>query len=172
MYVNEAQNGANKDNPNITGVNYDLVQSIANRCNFGVQLESVDKWGNLLDNGTWTGIVDKLMKKELHLGIADIAITYERASVIDFSIGLMNSDNGLYMREPNEQLQWLTFLEVFSYGFWLCLLASIISLTVFVCFIKSCAYGELTLPAFYFLLTALYNYELLKLNTLGVFQGL
>ena len=62
MYVNEAQNGANKDNPNITGVNYDLVQSIANRCNFGVQLESVDKWGNLLDNGTWTGIVDKLMK--------------------------------------------------------------------------------------------------------------
>ena len=126
----------------ISGVNYDLTLSLANLCNFSVQLEKVDVYGSKQPNGSWTGIVKKLQNKELDIGIADISHTMERAEVIDFSIGISDSYYVLFMKTSNQALQWLTFIDVFSKGFWFCLITFITSLTVFLCIIKITGFGK------------------------------
>jgi hypothetical protein len=126
----------------ISGVNYDLAISLANLCNFSLQLEKVDVYGALQSDGTWTGIVKKLQTKELDIGIADISHTMERAQVIDFSIGISETHYVLFMRMTKQVLQWNTFIDVFSSGFWYCLITFVTSLTVFLCIIKINGLGK------------------------------
>ena len=132
-------NDSNTDE--ISGVNYDLASSLANKCNFSLHLDQVDVYGALQSDGSWTGIVEKLMTKKLDLGIADISITIERANVIDFSIGIHDTEYVLFMRQSGQVLQWKTFIQVFSPGFWCCMISFIISLTIFLCIIKISSSG-------------------------------
>ena len=127
-----------KNEVKITGLNYDLANILAQRCNFSLQLEEVDLYGSMQDDGSWTGLIEKLMMGDLDMGIADVSITKERASVVDFSIGFQRSEYVLYMRRPGAAWKLQTFYEGFSTGFWLCLMATIISLTVFLCFVSTC----------------------------------
>ena len=119
-----------------------MAVSLANLCNFSLQLEEVDVYGALQDDGSWTGIVEKLRTHELDIGIADISITKERAEVIDFSVGLLNAEYVLFMKTSGEVIKWLTYIEVFSDGFWFCLLTCIIILTIFLCFVKIFTMGK------------------------------
>ena len=96
-----------------------------------MELEEVDVYGALQLDGNWTGIVEKLRTHQLDLGIADISITIERAEVIDFSVGLQNTEYVLFMKSSEQALQWMTFIDVFSVGFWSCLITFIITLTLF-----------------------------------------
>ena len=115
----------------ISGVNYDLAKSLSRIFNFTLELEEVDVYGALQLDGNWTGIVEKLRTHQLDLGIADISITIERAEVIDFSVGLQNTEYVLFMKSSEQALQWMTFIDVFSVGFWSCLITFIITLTLF-----------------------------------------
>ena len=140
-YIYFANDSSNSSN--ITGVNYDLAYSIARQCNFSLHLERIDVYGALQDNGSWTGLVEKLRTNEFDIGIADIGITQERAEVIDFSIGLHKSENVLFMKAASEgALKWWTFKKVFSDGFWCCLITCIFSLTIFLCFMKVLTCGN------------------------------
>ena len=94
-------------------------------------MEEVDFFGSLQLDGTWTGIVEKLRAKQLDLGIVDMAVTFERANVIDFSVGLQDEEFVLIMKSPEQALQWMTFIGVFSVGFWPCFITFISTLTIF-----------------------------------------
>ena len=135
-------NNSSNGEQNISGVNYDLAISLANLCNFSLQLEKVDVYGALQADGSWTGIVRKLQTKELDIGIADISHTMERAKVIDFSVGICNTHYVLFMRVSKQVFQWMTFISVFSNGFWFCLITFVTSLTVFLCIIKVNGLGK------------------------------
>ena len=142
IYQTSGNKHSNDSNDNITGVNYDLAFSLARLCNFSLHLEEVDVYGALQEDGNWTGLVEKLRTHVLDIGIADMSITKERADVIDFSIGIQNSEYVLFMKASGEVIKWLTFKEVFSDGFWYCLLTCVISLTIFLCFIQISTLGK------------------------------
>ena len=119
-----------------------MAFSLARLCNFSLHLEEVDVYGALQDNGDWTGLVEKLRTNELDIGIADMSITKERAEVVDFSIGIQNSEYVLFMQTSGESIKWTTFYDPFSNGFWYCLLTCIIVLTIFLCFINNSTWGK------------------------------
>ena len=128
MYlVNDTQ----KSERELSGVNYDLAKSLSSILNFTLEMEEVDFFGSLQLDGTWTGIVEKLRTKQLDLGIVDMAVTFERANVIDFSVGLQDEEFVLIMKSPEQALQWMTFIGVFSVGFWPCFITFIFTLTIF-----------------------------------------
>ena len=86
IYLSGAYENINDGHHFLTGVNYDVAQSLAYRCNFSMQFEEVDAYGAKQENGSWTGMVEKLRKKELDIAIADLTVTTERTQVIDLSL--------------------------------------------------------------------------------------
>ena len=126
----------------ISGVNYDLAKSLSELCNFTLDLKEVDVYGALQLDGTWTGIVERLRTNQLDLGIADISITSEREKVIDFSVGLHNTEYVLFMKSSEQVWQWMTFIDVFSNGFWSCLITFVITLTVFIAIMQIYGLGK------------------------------
>ena len=133
FYTTETDNG---DGMALAGVNHDIALTIAQTCNLSLELTQVHGYGALQPDHTWTGMVDKLVQNELDLGIADMMITKERGSVIDFSVGIVSSEFRLFMKTTSDSYQSWTFVTVFSTRFWLCLLAFIACLTILVCLIK------------------------------------
>ena len=129
----------------ISGVNYDLAKSLSELCNFTLDLKEVDVYGALQLDGTWTGIVERLRTNQLDLGIADISITSEREKVIDFSVGLYNTEYVLFMKSSKQVWQWMTFIDVFSNGFWSCLITFVITLTVFIAIMQIYSLGKIFL---------------------------
>ena len=128
----------------IAGVNYDLSVALAKQCNFTLSFEKIDVYGALQEDGSWTGLMKKLINKDLDIGIADLSITFERANEIDFSIGIHNSEYALFMKiKTSEPLRWETFTEGFSSGFWYCLVTLVISLTIFLCIMKLSLNGKM-----------------------------
>ena len=140
-------NNTKNETVEISGVNHDLAKSLARLCNFSMELEEVDVYGALQLDGTWTGLVEKLRTNQLDLGIADMSITIERAEVIDFSIGFHNTEYVLFMKSSKQVLQWLTFIDVFSNGFWACLITFVISLTVFLSIMQIYILGKTCLQS-------------------------
>ena len=120
----------------IAGVNYDLAKSLAWICNFTVELEKVDGYGVLQLDGTWTGIVEKLRTRQVDMAISGISITFEREDVIDFSVGLHSEEYVLFMKSSDQALHWGTFSDVFTDGFWSCLITFIITLSLSLCIVQ------------------------------------
>ena len=142
VYTVRGDINVSQSDDKLTGVFYDLAVSLANLCNFSLQLEQDNVYGVLQDDGSYTGLVEKLRIKELDIGIADLSGTQERTHVIDFSVGLLNSEYALFMKSSGEVLKWTTFKAVFDNGFWYCVTTCIISLTTFLCLINISSWGE------------------------------
>lgn len=144
-YYNGTYHNINNGQQHLTGVNYEVAQSLANRCNFSMRLEEFDAYGTKQNNGSWTGIVGKLINNELDIGIADLSVTTGRRDVIDFSVGIINTEFLLFMQKPENGLQGMreTFIEVISNRFWFCLITSIFSLSITLFMIKMCDIGML-----------------------------
>ena len=139
IYMND-----NSTEGNIAGVNYDLSVELAKECNFTLSFEKIDVYGAEQKNGSWTGLMKKLINKDLDIGIADLSITFERAQQIDFSVGIHDSEYSLFMKiKTSEPLRWETFTEAFSNGFWFCLFTLIISLTIFLSIMKFSSNGKI-----------------------------
>ena len=139
IYMND-----NSTEANIAGVNYDLSVELAKECNFTLSFEKIDVYGAEQKNGSWTGLMKKLINKDLDIGIADLSITFERAQQIDFSVGIHDSEYALFMKiKTSEPLRWETFTEAFSNGFWFCLFTLIISLTIFLSIMKFSSNGKI-----------------------------
>jgi hypothetical protein len=130
--------------PNLTGMFYDIAQSLAHHCNFTMELQEVKEFGVRHNDGTWTGIIEMLRKRELDIGIVDITPTKERSTVADFSIGLRSSDFILLQATSKHSFNWKIYKNVFSDIFWICLCLSIFSLTTCLFLIQFCTMGKYT----------------------------
>ena len=139
IYMKDVSTGTN-----IAGVNYDLSVALAKECNFSLSFERIDVYGAEQKDGSWTGLMKRLINKEIDIGIADLSITFERAEQIDFSVGIHDSEYALFMKiKTSEPLRWETFTEAFSNGFWFCLFTLIISLTIFLSIMKFSSNGKI-----------------------------
>ena len=47
------------------------------------------EWGTLKANGSWSGVVGMLQRREVDVSVTDLSVTEARSAVIDYSSGLM-----------------------------------------------------------------------------------
>ena len=80
-------------------------------------------YGQELDNGSWTGLVGELDKKQADIAVSDLSVTEQRSKVVDFTIGLFVGSAKLYMLNPRQSFSWTTFIDVFDNNFWMSLSA-------------------------------------------------
>lgn len=86
-----------KTSENLTGNNrfegycIDLLEKIANICNFTYTIKLVDDgYHGTLINGKWNGIIGELVDKKADLAVAALTITSLREQFIDFSEPFLN----------------------------------------------------------------------------------
>ena len=133
----------NRNFPKLTGMFYDIAQSMSQHCNFSMKLERLNEFGVRRNDGTWNGMVGMLRNHELDIGIADITPTTERSKVADFSIGLRSSDFILLQATSNKNtFNWEIYKNVFSDYFWICLFISVLSLTTCLFLVQFCIIGR------------------------------
>ena len=126
----------------VRGPNYELFVELARRCNFTLDLIRKNVIGTEAKDGSWTGLIKGLIAKDLDIGVSDLVITYERSQQIEFSIGIRKTKFALFMKAGKSNLNWETFTEVFSNGFWISLLTLIITLAIFLCITRLSRNGK------------------------------
>ena len=80
-------------NDRFEGYNVDLISEVANILGFNYTINIVadGNYGSYNDkNKTWNGMIGELLSQKADLAVADLTITYERETGVDFTMPFMN----------------------------------------------------------------------------------
>ncbi|KFM59945.1 Glutamate receptor, ionotropic kainate 2, partial [Stegodyphus mimosarum] len=108
-------------NERYEGFCVDLIHSICLRlkCKYEYRIVADDNYGNRQENGTWDGMIGEVMNQEVDLAIADLTITVDRETVVDFTMPFMNLGISILFRKPTKNSpQLFSFLAPFSFEVW------------------------------------------------------
>ncbi|KAK7070577.1 hypothetical protein SK128_022049, partial [Halocaridina rubra] len=112
---------------NVDGFLTDLMVDLSKRLNFSLEwIESSDQQHGIpLDNGTWTGLVGYLHRKEADVAVSPMSLTIPRLSVMDFSPAIdHDSVRMVIMKDLDlDPLDWQTYIVGFHWSVWLSLVA-------------------------------------------------
>ena len=78
-------------------------------------------WGGLLEDGTWSGLVGGLIENRSQIAITSLYETQGRSQVIDFSKAYAEDIVRIFIKYPQREASWTTFIETFHTHVWLCL---------------------------------------------------
>ena len=112
------------------GYSVDLLKHLSKmvKFNYTIKLVPDGKYGQYNEKKhQWSGMVGELLSEKADLVVADLAITSERAKVIDFTTPFMNTGIALlYKREPNNFTRGLFtfFVSPFEIEIWICVIAA------------------------------------------------
>lgn len=68
----------------------------------------------------WNGLVKHLLERKADLAVADLTITYERKTAVDFTMPFMSLGVGiLYVTPPKKEANLFSFLDPFTVEVWL-----------------------------------------------------
>ncbi|KAJ9583640.1 hypothetical protein L9F63_022021 [Diploptera punctata] len=94
--------------------------------------ESVDGGTGTKYNGRWNGMLGMIARGEVMAGASSFQMTTLRMEVVDYTQGLADSGNFLYIRKPdNYLLPWSNSLAPFSARLWFCVVSTILFFTIF-----------------------------------------
>jgi len=139
----------------------DILAHFQSTLNFSIFWLKPDdgKWGNVDDkSGEWTGIVRDLLDGRAQMGCSGMSMSYERASVIDFTMGVMDEVNTLIILKSNSppSVNAASYVNIFSLASWLTYFLLLVLLAL--CLSLTLAQSEMpmtqVLNAFLFSITA------------------
>ncbi|KAJ9582457.1 hypothetical protein L9F63_003150 [Diploptera punctata] len=82
-------------------------------------------------NGTRTGLLGMLQRKEIDVASTDILMDTSRLDIVDFIVPLFEVRTYMFTRDPeNVESDWKSFLEPFSINIWLFIIGTITVLTI------------------------------------------
>ena len=76
-------------------------------------------WGNMLEDGSWNGMIGQLMRDEIDIAPAEFTITALRSQVVDFNLPIAESHQKFFVKNPSEALNWTAFLDPLSPKCWM-----------------------------------------------------
>ncbi|XP_040579694.2 uncharacterized protein [Lepeophtheirus salmonis] len=116
-----------------TGLEYKIVSTIGESLNYKTNFtESVDcQWGSTDENGSWTGIIGMIERREADIGIGTITRTYDRAQAVDFSLGFVEQFLTFFAHVPQELPKWQAILWPFDKMTWLMVFLTMIIFFIF-----------------------------------------
>ncbi|XP_069694836.1 glutamate receptor ionotropic, kainate glr-3-like [Periplaneta americana] len=100
-------------------------------------------WGYKMENGTWTGIVGMVTRREAEVGVSDIAINGERVGAITYSMPVAIFHYKVFIRIEEPGVSWNNFLAPFSIGLWLTTVVCsvIIAIVLNICHLVDVSHG-------------------------------
>ncbi|XP_063868105.1 glutamate receptor ionotropic, delta-2-like isoform X2 [Scylla paramamosain] len=105
-----------------SGIDVQILTTLANYLNFThrVLSPSDDQWGAVHRNGTVTGLVGLVARREAHIAICEITITRSRETVLDFTNPYFLEYVTLVSRAPALKNRTFAVFSPFSLQVWLC----------------------------------------------------
>ena len=86
-------------NERFEGYNVDLISEVASILgfNYTINLVADGNYGSYNEkNKTWNGMIGELLSQKADLAVADLTITYERETGVDFTMPFMNLGTRLF----------------------------------------------------------------------------
>ncbi|KAJ8873534.1 hypothetical protein PR048_024352 [Dryococelus australis] len=108
----------NKHIDTITKLNYILLLHVIDIMNASVEFTIVDTWG-YPTNGSWSGMVGYLQRKEADIGATALFFTANRLPVIDYIAMTTPTRSKFVFRQPPLSFVTNVFTLPFSQGVWL-----------------------------------------------------
>ncbi|GFS31351.1 uncharacterized protein NPIL_604651 [Nephila pilipes] len=98
-------------------------------------------WGSKLENGSWSGAIGMVYRGEADLAIGKIAITEERASILDYSYPYDIEVLTFATKIPGLVQKYAAFIWPFSWGLWIGILTAVVFITIAIRFLLSKSYS-------------------------------
>lgn len=123
-------------NERYEGYVVDLINEMRKDLGFKYILEVIPdgQYGSLDPNTKkWNGLVKHLLELKADLAVADLTVTYERKTAVDFTMPFMNLGIGiLFTKPPKKPTNLFSFLDPFTVEVWIFTALSYLSISVFV----------------------------------------
>ncbi|XP_033741782.1 glutamate receptor ionotropic, kainate 3-like [Pecten maximus] len=106
-----------KTNNSFEGLCIDLLAQLAVELNFTFEvIVSPDgDFGVMLDNGSWTGLIGQLQRKDVDLVAGPLSITIQREHVMDFIHPFFHDHSVVLIQKPDPQeTKWRTLIDPYS----------------------------------------------------------
>ena len=116
---------------NIVGIVGDIWHGILEEClNFTthIVLPPDGNWGSLEEDGSWSGLVGGLLQNRTQIVVSSLYKSHSRAVVITISEAWAKVFVRFFVKYPERDARWTTFLETLHFEVWLCLVALVFSL--------------------------------------------
>ena len=78
-------------------------------------------WGNLNDDGSYTGMIGMLQRREIDLAPTSFTITNMRSLVVDFAKPIVEMHHRFFIKNPKDGLNWTAYLDPLAWEVWLVL---------------------------------------------------
>nr|XP_045585804.1 glutamate receptor ionotropic, delta-1-like [Procambarus clarkii] len=129
----------------VTGCAKDVIDIIAHHLSFCYRMVRApdSDWGLELPNGTWTGSLGMLNRREAEMSAGVYSITDNRARAVDFSYPLILDEFSVAYKRPVIESDMAGFFKPFDPELWLLLLAALVVILVAICVIHQ---GHHVLP--------------------------
>lgn len=115
-----------KGNAQFEGYAIDLIDELSMLLQFNYEIHLVkDGSGKIQPDGSWSGMIGRLMRGEADIAIADLTITRSRQEVVDFSVPFITTGVGILFTKPTKaEATIFGFLSPFTGLVWTCLLGA------------------------------------------------
>ena len=96
----------------------DIWHALSEAMNFTYTVRKANDYGGNV-NGSWSGVIGEVQKRETHIAVVDFTITKERSAVVDFLPSLTQSDEGLYLAHPYDGVSFSSYVGSFTQISWI-----------------------------------------------------
>lgn len=103
-----------------------LVMNAMQALNFQLDMWQIDNYGWDMGNGTFSGIMGLLQRREVEFGISASFMRPERITLIDRTAETLPFKSRIFFRQPPLPTVTNIFILPFSRGVWLCVLVFIV----------------------------------------------
>lgn len=136
-YVMKVEGWQNKTgNDRWEGYCIDLIRELSQIGNFKYEVRVLE--GELASHGTrnekgeWNGLIRELTDGRADISVADLTITYERESVVDFTMPFMSLGIGILVKKPTKASPKLfEFMLPLAPEVWIYLITAFVGVTLF-----------------------------------------
>ncbi|KAK3594265.1 hypothetical protein CHS0354_023655 [Potamilus streckersoni] len=118
---------------NFIGFCVDFAREVARIVNFTYEICLVKdgRYGEMLTNATWNGMVGELTRNEVDMAIAPISISSQRERVVDFTKPYMSLGISIMIKKTAvKETSVFSFMDPLSYEIWMCILFAYIGVSV------------------------------------------
>ncbi|XP_063860654.1 probable glutamate receptor [Scylla paramamosain] len=112
----------------VSGAMGNVLQVLAQTLNFtyNIVIPEDGGWGSRRPNGSWTGMVGQLVRKEADLALGPFGVTVSRAEVIDYTLSFLMGDYTLLSRKGPPEIDPWGFLFPLTETVWAAVAAALV----------------------------------------------
>lgn len=136
-YVMKVDGWENKTgNDRWEGYCVDLIRELSQIRSFKYELRVLEgespSHGTRNEKGEWNGLIRELIDGKADISVADLTITYERESVVDFTMPFMSLGIGILVKKPTKASPKLfEFMLPLAPEVWIYLITAFVGVTLF-----------------------------------------